>query len=50
MVAVSTTETSLEGPLAVYKREPLGLKAIPHGRVPTRTELITVPSVAFSRS
>ena len=45
MVAVSTTETSFEGPLAVYKREPSGLKAIPHGRVPTVTELTVEPVV-----
>src|SRR5687767_15633670 len=37
-VSVSTTETSFDGPFAVYSRVPSGLKASPHGLVPTATE------------
>ena len=33
--SVSTTETSLEGPLAVYSFLPSGVSAIPQGRWPT---------------
>src|SRR5882757_6375271 len=35
LAARSTTDTSLEGPLAVYRNFPSGDSAIPQGRTPT---------------
>src|SRR5215472_16929407 len=46
-VAMSTTETSFDGPLAEYKVLPSGESAIPHGRAPTSTEF-TILLVAGS--
>ena len=45
--AVSTTDTSFDGPFAVYKNLPSDVSPIPHGRAPTRT-LATTRAAARS--
>src|SRR5687768_9747909 len=46
--ATSTTDTSPDGPLAVYTLLPSGLTAMPHGRVPTSSIERTNARVATS--
>ena len=40
-LSTSMTDTSLEGPFAVYRRSWSGLRAIPQGRVPTDSNVRT---------
>jgi hypothetical protein len=41
IVSVFTTLTLFAGPLAVYSLRPSRVSAIPHGRVPTSTVVVT---------